>query len=75
MNDVRAMCRTYPGITKEQLELCYRASDVTAVAMEGLMQGVKECQYQVGKLSLLQKYVLLYVYSVTAIAIIFIEKI
>uniref|UniRef100_A0A182F0Y7 Protein Wnt n=1 Tax=Anopheles albimanus TaxID=7167 RepID=A0A182F0Y7_ANOAL len=44
--DVRATCRTVPGLTRDQLELCYRASDVTATAIEGLEQGVRECQYQ-----------------------------
>ncbi|XP_058122444.1 protein Wnt-10a [Anopheles ziemanni] len=44
--DVRATCRTVPGLTRDQLELCYRASDVTAAAIEGLELGVRECQYQ-----------------------------
>ncbi|XP_052899228.1 protein Wnt-10a [Anopheles moucheti] len=44
--DVRATCRTVPGLTRDQLELCYRASDVTASAIEGLELGVRECQYQ-----------------------------
>ncbi|KAL9708191.1 hypothetical protein quinque_011709 [Culex quinquefasciatus] len=44
--DVRATCRTVPGLTREQLELCYRASDVTAAAIEGLELGVRECQHQ-----------------------------
>lgn len=46
MPDVRATCRTVPGLTREQLELCYRASDVTAAAIEGLELGVRECQHQ-----------------------------
>ncbi|XP_041779303.1 protein Wnt-10a [Anopheles merus] len=44
--DVRATCRTVPGLARDQLELCYRASDVTAAAIEGLELGVRECQYQ-----------------------------
>ncbi|XP_058056560.1 protein Wnt-10a [Anopheles bellator] len=44
--DVRATCRTVPGLTRDQLELCTRASDVTAAAIEGLELGVRECQYQ-----------------------------
>ncbi|XP_058452542.1 protein Wnt-10a [Malaya genurostris] len=44
--DVRATCRTVPGLTREQLELCYRASDVTAAAIEGLELAVRECQHQ-----------------------------
>lgn len=48
MSDVRTICRTVPGLTKEQLELCYRANDVTTAAIDGLELAVKECQLQVG---------------------------
>lgn len=47
MSDVRTICRTVPGLTKEQLELCYRANDVTTAALDGLELAVKECQLQV----------------------------
>lgn len=47
MSDVRTICRTVPGLTKEQLELCYRANDVTTAAIGGLELAVKECQLQV----------------------------
>lgn len=47
MSDVRTICRTVPGLTKEQLELCYRANDVTTAAIDGLELAVKECQLQV----------------------------
>lgn len=47
LHDVRATCRTVPGLNKDQLSLCYQASDVTAVAIEGLEIAIKECQYQV----------------------------
>lgn len=47
MTDIRASCRTIPGLTKEQLDLCYRANDVTSVALDGLDLAVKECQQQV----------------------------
>ncbi|KAG4065433.1 hypothetical protein HA402_002831 [Bradysia odoriphaga] len=46
MSDVRTICRTVPGLTKEQLELCYRANDVTSAAIDGLELAVKECQLQ-----------------------------
>ncbi|KAJ6649153.1 Protein Wnt-10b [Pseudolycoriella hygida] len=46
MSDVRTICRTVPGLTKEQLELCYRANDVTTAAIDGLELAVKECQLQ-----------------------------
>ncbi|CRK93532.1 CLUMA_CG007065, isoform A, partial [Clunio marinus] len=45
-NDVRASCKTVPNLTKAQLELCYRANDVTMAAIEGLELAVKECQHQ-----------------------------
>jgi hypothetical protein len=35
-----------PGLTREQLELCYRASDVTTIAIDGLELAIRECQYQ-----------------------------
>ncbi|XP_037882219.1 protein Wnt-10b [Glossina fuscipes] len=44
--DGRATCRSVPGLTKDQLELCYKASDVTAAALEGLDLAIKECQAQ-----------------------------
>lgn len=45
--DARASCKTVPNLTREQLELCYRASDVTIAAIEGLELAVHECQHQV----------------------------
>lgn len=36
-----------PNLSREQLELCYRASDVTIAAIEGLEHAVVECQHQV----------------------------
>ena len=45
--DARATCRTIPGLTRDQLELCYRANDVTSAALEGLELAIRECQYQV----------------------------
>ncbi|XP_075151230.1 wnt oncogene analog 10 [Haematobia irritans] len=44
--DGRATCRSVPGLTKDQLELCYKASDVTTAALEGLDLAIKECQTQ-----------------------------
>lgn len=40
-------CKTVPGLTRTQLDLCYRLSDVTLAAVEGLELAVQECQYQV----------------------------
>ena len=45
--DGRATCRSVPGLTKDQLELCYKASDVTLAALEGLELAIRECQIQV----------------------------
>ncbi|XP_018580255.1 protein Wnt-10a [Anoplophora glabripennis] len=40
------ICRTVPGLTKSQIELCYRQPDSTLAAIQGLNQAVKECQHQ-----------------------------
>lgn len=37
--DVRNICRTISGLTKEQIDLCYRANDVTSAALDGLELG------------------------------------
>ncbi|XP_050307378.1 protein Wnt-2 [Anthonomus grandis grandis] len=39
-------CRTIPGLTKYQLELCKQQPDTTMVALEGLNEAVRECQNQ-----------------------------
>lgn len=36
-----------PNLTRPQLELCYKANDVTLAAVEGLELAVRECEYQV----------------------------
>lgn len=46
-SDVRSSCRIVPGLTKEQLALCYRATDVTRAALDGLDLAIRECQSQV----------------------------
>lgn len=43
---VRTACRSIPGLTRDQLDLCQRASDVTALAIGGLDMAVAECQHQ-----------------------------
>lgn len=43
---IRTACRTIPGLTRDQLNLCQRASDVTAIALAGLELAVRECQHQ-----------------------------
>lgn len=45
--DARASCRTVPNLSREQLELCTRASDVTIAAIQGLELAVNECRHQV----------------------------
>ncbi|CAD6997013.1 unnamed protein product [Ceratitis capitata] len=42
----RATCRSVPGLTKDQLELCFKASDVATAALEGLDMAIRECQQQ-----------------------------
>ncbi|XP_049306491.1 protein Wnt-10b [Bactrocera dorsalis] len=44
--DGRATCRSVAGLTKDQLELCYKASDVATAALEGLDMAIRECQLQ-----------------------------
>ncbi|KAG5675873.1 hypothetical protein PVAND_005741 [Polypedilum vanderplanki] len=44
--DVRASCKTVPNLTKSQLDLCYKANDVTLAAIEGLELAIFECQHQ-----------------------------
>lgn len=45
-DNLRTACRTIPGLTRDQLDLCQRASDVTTVALAGLALAVRECQHQ-----------------------------
>lgn len=54
-SDVRSSCRIVPGLTKEQLDLCYRANDVTRVALDGLDLAMRECQSQVYFLNVSQQ--------------------
>ncbi|XP_067002610.2 protein Wnt-10a [Anabrus simplex] len=39
-----SVCKKFPGLTKEQMELCH--PDVMAEAIQGLQLAVEECQYQ-----------------------------
>lgn len=43
------ICKNFPGLSKKQLELCFRYPDVMAAAIQGLQLAVKECQYQFQK--------------------------
>ncbi|CAH0556905.1 unnamed protein product [Brassicogethes aeneus] len=40
------VCRTVPGLSKSQIELCYQQPDTFVAALEGLKEAVNECQYQ-----------------------------
>lgn len=46
-SDIRSSCRIVPGLSREQLDLCYKANDVTIAALDGLDLAVHECQLQV----------------------------
>lgn len=48
--DTRSLCRIVPGLTKEQLELCHHANDVTRAALDGITLAIRECQTQVRKI-------------------------
>lgn len=40
------ICKTLPGLSKEQTEICHQYPDVTSTAMDGLQLAIEECQYQ-----------------------------
>jgi len=44
-----AICKNFPGLSKKQLELCFRYPDVMSSAIQGLQLAVTECQYQFQK--------------------------
>lgn len=47
--DIRSTCRIIQGLSREQLDLCYKANDVTIAALDGLDLAMRECQLQVIK--------------------------
>lgn len=55
-SDVRSSCRIVPGLNKEQLNLCYRANDVTRAAFDGLDMAMRECQSQVQYLPICNRH-------------------
>lgn len=44
-----AICKNFPGLSKKQLELCFRYPDVMSAAIQGLQLAVNECQFQFQK--------------------------
>lgn len=46
-SDIRSSCKIVPGLSREQLDLCYKANDVTMTALDGLDLAIRECQAQV----------------------------
>lgn len=40
------ICHTVAGLTKAQMEICYRQPDTTTAALEGLQHAIQECQHQ-----------------------------
>lgn len=51
-SDIRSSCRIVPGLSREQLDLCYKAHDVTIAALDGLDLAMRECQLQVSCISI-----------------------
>lgn len=47
--EAASICHTVPGLTKEQMELCFRNPEATAVALQGLSLATDECAYQMNK--------------------------
>lgn len=48
-DEAAAVCRTIPGLTREQMELCFKNPDATKVALQGLSLAVDECAFQMSK--------------------------
>lgn len=48
-DEAAAVCRTIPGLTREQMELCFKNPDATKVALQGLSLAADECAFQMSK--------------------------
>lgn len=52
------------GLSREQLNICYRANDVTIAALDGLDLAVRECQFQVCGMSKKNSFILSFFFPI-----------
>jgi len=48
-DETTSVCHTIPGLTKDQMQLCFKNPDATKVALQGLNLAADECAYQMSK--------------------------
>jgi hypothetical protein len=48
-DEATSVCHTIPGLTKEQMQLCFKSPDATRIALQGLNLAADECAFQMSK--------------------------